>query len=143
MATLYNPGEPVFDQATGDIVVDPSTGDAVTVEPETLDTDPVTGQVHQRDDVANALWYRVNTWTGEVLRDRSLGVDFHNVVFASPFQEDAVVTEIRATAKATPGVAALTEGRLVRYDAASRTAGFVFRLRKRDGSALPGFSQVG
>ena len=53
----YNPGEPVFDQSTGEPFID-EDGNLVEVSPglkvdngaETLDG----------DDVANAAWYRAN-----------------------------------------------------------------------------------
>lgn len=137
MATNYNPGEPVFDQDDGDLVIDPTTGDAVLVEPGAVWADPATRRVFQRDDVANAMYYRVNTWTGEVLRDQSLGMDFLNVVFASPFVEELVITEFRATMLSTPGVAALTEGRLVSYDLNDRSALFILKARKKDSTTIP------
>lgn len=134
---LYNPGEPVFDQDTGDLVVDPTTGDAVVVVESGQWTDPVTGVVYQADDVVNALYYRINTYVGEVLRDASKGVDYHNVVFGMPIREDLIVDEVRATALDTPGVAALTDARLVSYNFGTRAASFFFRMRKRGGATVP------
>ena len=142
MAVTFNPGEPVFDQETGDLVIDPTTGDAVIVEPDAVWTDPVTGAVYQQDDVTNAVFYRCNTFLGEVLRSASLGIDFAGVVFASPVNEGAIVAEVRSAAKSAPGVAALTDGRLVDYSATDRRVGFVFRARKKDGGESPGFVQV-
>ena len=136
MAQVFNPGEPVFDQDTGDVVIDPTTGDAVIVAPGEIWADPVTGTSYQRDDVANAAYWRVNTYTGEVLRDQSKGVDYHNVVFAVPFVEDLVIAEIRGAIMDTPGIAALTEARLVSYDPASRSVYFVFRANKKDSTAV-------
>ena len=147
MATTFNPGEPVFDQVTGDLVINPTTGDAVIVEPDSIWTTPTLpgeppGDVYQQDDVANAVFYRANTFLGEVLRDASLGVDFAGIVFASPVNEDAIVAEIRSAAKSAPGVSALTDGRLVNYSATDRSVGFVFRARKKDGGESLGFVEV-
>lgn len=138
MPTVWNPGEPVFDQSTGEPVINPATGDAVIVEPNGTWTDPTTGTVHQADDVVNAAWWRLNTYVGEVLRSQSDGVDYHNVIFGMPVVEELINAEIRSTALKTPGLAALTDARRVSYEPDDRSASWIFRVRKRDGTQVPG-----
>ena len=137
MSTNYNPGEPVFDQSTGDLVIDPTTGDAVLVEPGAVWSDPVTGTVYQQDDVANAAYYRVNTYVGEVMRDQSIGVDYINVVFGMPVSSELIIAEVSATMLSTPGLSSLTAARLVSFDVGDRSALFLFSARKKDASSLP------
>ena len=137
MPTVWNPGEPVFDQETGEPVIDPSTGDAVIVEPGGRWTNPVTGKVYQADDVVNACWFRVNHHVGEVLRSQADGVDYHNVIFGMPVIESSISAEFTATALTTPGLAAVTEARRFLYDSSERSVGWLFRARKKDGSQTP------
>lgn len=139
---LFNPGEPVFDQTTGDLVVDPTTGDAVIVAEGGQWTDPVTRVTYQADDVVNAMYLRVNTYVGEVLRDASKGVDFHNVIFGMPIREDLIIDEFRGAALDTPGVAALTDARLISYNFTTRAAAFYLHMRKKGGATMPAVVQI-
>lgn len=140
---IWNPGEPVFDMNTGDIVIDPTTGDAVVVTDGGVWTDPVTGAVYQRDDVTNACYYRVNAYSGEVLRDQSKGVDFINTIFGSPPRFDLIEQEIRATVLDTPGVAAMTDARVLSRSVGERSVVMAFRLRKRGGAVVPAVVTAG
>lgn len=137
MTTVWNPGEPVFDQETGEPVIDPSTGDAVIVEPGGRWTNPATGVVYQADDVVNACWFRVNHHVGEVLRNQADGIDFENVIFGMPVVDELIAAEFKATALTTPGIGSITEARRFLYDANTRSVAWLFRARKRDGSQLP------
>ena len=135
----FNPGEPVWDQNTGDVVIDPTTGDAVIVvddseNPElALWTDPATGAVYQRGDVANAVYFATNTRLGEVTRDASAGVDFVNVIFAPPAEntDELTIAEIQAAAMGVPGVAAMVSARRASFDLETRAVVFLFTIRKR------------
>ena len=146
---IYNPGEPVWDPVTGDIVDDPDTGDALLVvgtdngESAAYWPDPVTGVVYQRDDVTNAVWYRVNTRVGEVLRDRTIGINYNAFVFGEAVSRDLLNAEVSAAVRTVPGVAALINGRFVSFDAAARSAVFLFSVRKKSGSVAQGVVAVG
>ena len=73
----YNPGEPVFDQSTGEQFID-EDGNLVEVAPGlkvTNGADTLDG-----DDVANAAWYRANKFLGETLRAVNIGVPYQQVL---------------------------------------------------------------
>lgn len=101
----YNPGEPVFDQTTGEPFIT-EDGELVEVSPGLVVSAP-DGRSIDGDDVACAAYYRGNLYLGESPRDASIGV---------PYLEDAlggnnpalaasvVLAEIR---ERTPGVAGI------------------------------------
>ncbi len=115
-AQNYNPGEPVFDQSTGEPFID-ENGNLVEVAPnlkvdhgaETLDG----------DDVANAAWYRANKFLGETLRAANIGVPYQQVLGQSDKAQamTVVLAEVRAR---TPGITGIINARTVSYDPQTR-----------------------
>jgi len=143
MARIFNPGEPLFDQVTGDLVVDPATQDAVIVAAEGVYVDPETSLEYPLDDVGNACFYAANTYTGEALRDQSVGVDYVNVVFASPFVPEIAAAEVSAAIKVVPGVAAVIGARFLSLDPVSRVGRFAFDALKKSGQVVAGDVPIG
>lgn len=122
---LFNPGEPVFDQATGEPYVN-EDGALVEVEPESkvLATD---GRTLDGDDVVNAAFLRANIFEGEVIRDRRRGVPYLRLALGQQDQSLAVglvVAEVRAS---TPGVAGVVNVTIDGLDGRTR----VLRWRGR------------
>jgi hypothetical protein len=115
---MYNPGEPVFDQKTGEPFIDPD-GNLVEVAPGLTVAGP-NGRSLDGDDVANAAFYRVNKFEGETLRDINIGVPYQSALLG---QGNAVLVmqemagEIRAQ---TPGVIGIVQTKIISYDPRSR-----------------------
>ncbi len=112
----YNPGEPVFDQSTGEPFID-ENGDLVEVAPglkvesgaSTLDG----------DDVANPAWYRANKFLGETLRTADIGVPYQQVLGQT--DKSQAITVVLAEVKTrTPGVTGVVDARVVSYDPQTR-----------------------
>lgn len=145
----YNPGEPVWDPTTGDIVTDPDTGDALIVVGTSSDgsdafwPDPVTGIVYQRDDVTNACWYAVNTRRGEVLRDQTIGVDYDAFILGQPVAAELVAAEVSTAVRRVPGVSAMIGLQTPSFDVENRSAVFLFTVRKRSGDVATGLVPLG
>lgn len=116
--TTWNPGEPVFDQATGEPLI-LADGSLVEVVPG-LKVEAPDGRTIDGDDVANAAYYRANKYEGETMRDRSVGVPYLRLGLG---QGDAglatsiVVAEVRTR---TPGVAGVVAVRVHGLDPATR-----------------------
>lgn len=122
-SVVYNPGEPVFDQDTGEPYID-ENGDLVQVDAGMVVNAP-DGRAIDGDDVANAAWYRANKFEGETLRDRSIGVPYERLLLGSSeavLAMSLIVGEIKTR---TPGVAGILGTQIVSYDANTRV--FVFR----------------
>lgn len=101
-APTFNPGEPVFDQQTGEPLID-EDGAFVEVAPGLRVT--VNGRDYDGDDVVNAAYYRANIFEGEAIRDRSIGVPYLRVALGQQdpaLAAEVIVAEIR---RRTPGVA--------------------------------------
>lgn len=131
MATIYNPGEPVFDQSTGEPYID-DDGNLVEVQPG-LVLDLGDGLVLDGDDVANAAWWHASQREGETLRDVSVGVPYEREALgqADPGLAMTVVTaEIRAR---TPGVMGIVEQRVITFK--DRVLRFSATLLRADGSS--------
>lgn len=129
---VYNPGEPVFDQSTGEPYID-EFGALVEVAPG-LKVQAADGRILDGDDVANAAYYRANKFLGETLRDRTVGVPYLDQVLGQSdvgLAATAVVGEIRTR---TPGVAGVVGVRVVGLDAATRVLQFVASLLRKDGT---------
>lgn len=136
MPTLYNPGEPVWDQETGDPVVDPATGDVLRVEAGGRPwTDPITGRRHETDDVTNAAWWRVTLRLGESRRNVRLGLDLLHLVFDAGAGVDVALGAVADQILTTPGVAALDgPPRDVQLDRARRRLRATFGVLRADGT---------
>ena len=112
----YNPGEPVFDQSTGEPFID-EDGNLVEVAPglkvengaETLDG----------DDVANAAWYRANKLLGETLRAANIGVPYQQVLGQSD-KAQAMTVVLAEVKTRTPGIIGIVNARVVSYDPTTR-----------------------
>lgn len=133
MATpvIWNPGEPVFDQATGEPYID-AEGALVEVYPG-LKVEAADGRVLDGDDVANAAYYRANLFEGEALRDASAGVPYLSLALGqdSPIDAlDVVVSEVRS---ATPGIAGIVDARVVVLDPATRVLLFTATMLRAAG----------
>lgn len=126
MATspIFNPGEPVFDQTTGEPLID-EDGAFVEVSPGTRVT--ANGQEYDADDVVNAAYYRANMFEGEAIRDRAIGVPYLRVALGQQdpaLAAEVVVAEVR---RRTPGIAGVVGVIVDGLDRITR----VLRLRAR------------
>lgn len=135
MASInYNPGEPVFDQETGEPYID-EDGALVEVAPN-LKVDAPDGRVLDGDDVANAAWYRANKYERETLRDRRIGVPYDRLVLGTSepgLAIAAVVGEVRAR---TPGVAQVIGVVATEWSQRDRVLRFSATLLKESGEQV-------
>lgn len=130
-SVLYNPGEPVFDQASGEPYID-EDGNLIEVAPGQVVNAP-DGRVLDGDDVTNAAFYRENKFEGETLRDVSIGVPYERLILGSSepiLAMNLIVAEILTR---TPGVAAVLGTQILSYDAQTRVFRFRANLLRADG----------
>lgn len=132
MATrTWNPGEPVFDQTTGEPYIT-EDGELVEVAPG-LKIDAPDGRTLDGDDVSNAAWYRANKYEGETPRDRSVGVPYDRRVLGQPeagLAVAAIVGEVRAR---TPGIAQVVGVVATEFAPSDRVLRFRATFLKEDG----------
>lgn len=129
---LYNPGEPVFDQRTGEFFIDPN-GDLVEVQPGLIVEGP-DGRSLDGDDVANAAFYRANKFEGETLRNIDIGVPFDRLVLGQSnaiLAMNAVLSEVR---QRTPGVLGILSERVLSYSPINRVLQWTAVLLRADGT---------
>lgn len=134
MATpiTWNPGEPVFDQTTGEPYIT-EDGELVEVEAGLVVSAP-DGRAIDGDDVANAAYYRANLFRGEVLRDASRGVPYlqealggNNPILAA----SVVIAEVR---ESTPGVAGVVGVTVQGVDPSTRVLSWQGVILRSDGT---------
>ena len=130
----WNPGEPVFDQATGEPYID-EDGALVEVAPG-LKVDAPDGRVLDRDDVANAAYYRANKYEEETLRDRSIGVPFHRLVLGTSDPGLAIAAVVGEVRERTPGVAQVVGVVATEFSPEDRVLRFRATLLKQDGTSV-------
>jgi hypothetical protein len=128
----WNPGEPVFDQVTGEPYIDPD-GAMVEVEPGLLVTRS-DGTTLDGDDVANAAWFRANLFLGESLRDRSVGVPYLENVLGGTNLQLAAATVVGEVKARTPGVAGIVAVRVLGLDPQTRVMQWTATLLRKDGN---------
>lgn len=128
----YNPGEPVFDQATGEPYITPE-GELVEVHPG-LKVQVADGRVIDGDDVANAAYYRANLFQGEAPRDASAGVPYLRLALGQMDQALAISLVVGEVRSRTPGVAGVVAVRAEGLDPRTRAMRFSCALLRQDGS---------
>jgi len=105
MTVTWNPGEPLFNQTTGDFYeVD---GDVVMPEDDA-------------QSIANAAWYRVMTQKGDCPRDRNAGIDRGMELFNPELPIVDGIGAVRAQILSTPGISTVIEVAIVDFDATLR-----------------------
>lgn len=127
----WNPGEPVFDMASGEPYIDPE-GAMIQVEPG-LQVQRPDGTTLDGDDVANAAYYRANKFRGESLRDRGVGVPYLEQVLGGTdlqLAATAVVGEVKAV---TPGVSGVVSVAVQGLDPTTRVLRWSAVLLRQDG----------
>ena len=132
---LYNPGELVFDQETGEPYID-ENGAMVDVSPGSIVSTP-DGRTLSGDNTANAAYLRASIFQGEVWRDASVGVPYNSQVLGQSnvgLAVTAVVSEVR---ERTPGVRAVLGVRVDTYDPATRILRFTASLLTAAGATVP------
>jgi len=140
---VFNPGEPLIDERTDDWIDDPETGDAVIASSDVW-VDPGSGYTQTRDEVANAIRYRIMLQVGDAPRDGSRGVDYINDVFSASIPLDVALGAIAEDGiEVTPGVSAVTGIGIREFDATARTAEVVYRVVKADSTTIVGATVVG
>jgi hypothetical protein len=127
----YNPGEPVFDQTTGEPYID-DDGNLVEVAPG-LRVDTSDGRTLDGDDVANAAWWHANLREGEVLRDQSIGVPYERQALGQQDPGLAMTVVLGEVRRRTPGVVGIVEQRVVIFE--QRVLRFQATLLRADGSS--------
>jgi len=143
MATPYNfnPGEPVFDQDTGEPYID-EDGALVEVSPGSTVIAP-DGREFTSDDVANAMWYRVNLHEGEVLRDASIGVPYQRVALGQGDVDLATAVVVGEARSRTPGVAGIVGVRIDSFNPTDRALLFSSTVIRADGNDITTTTSVG
>lgn len=130
-ATVFNPGEPVFDQATGEPLID-AEGAWVEVAPGSRVTGP-DGRTHDGDDVVNAAYLRANTHERELLRDAASGVPYARLALAQPDPALAASLCVAEVRRRTPGIAGIVAVRVDGLDQLSRVLRFRATMIKESG----------
>lgn len=102
---VWNPGEPLFDQATADFVE--VEGDVVMPEDDA-------------EAITNAAWYRVMTQRGDCPRDRDAGIDRGLELFNPELPVTAGLGSVRQEIADTPGVSSVQTIEVQGYDADQR-----------------------
>lgn len=128
---VYNPGEPVFDQETGEPFID-EDGRLVEASPG-LKVNATDGRVLDGDDVANAAWYRANKYEGETLRDRTIGVPYDRLVLGTSEPGLAIAAVVGEVRVRTPGVAQVIGVVATAFSPADRVLRFKATLLKESG----------
>lgn len=128
---LWNPGEPVFDQATGEPYVD-EFGALVEVAPGLLVQAP-DGRTLDGDDVANAAWLRGNVYLGECTRDASVGVPYLQQALGSTDDALAIEVVVAEMVRRTPGVGGVVDVRSLGLDHVTRELQFSGTLLRQGG----------
>lgn len=137
----FNPGEPVFDQETGEPYID-EDGALVEVAPLSTVVAP-DGRELTGDDVANAAWYRVNLYEGEIPRDASIGVPYQRLALGQSDAGLAIAVVVAEARSRTPGVAGVVGVRADTFDPADRVLIFSATLLRQDGAEVTTTTTVG
>lgn len=130
----FNPGEPVFDQETGEPYID-EDGALVQVEPGSVVIAP-NGRELVGDDVANAAYYRVNLHQGEVLRDAAVGVPYQRLALGQSDVDLAIAVTVGEIRSRTPGVSGVVGVRVDAFEPTDRALIFTSTLIRSDGVDL-------
>jgi hypothetical protein len=129
--TTWNPGEPVFDQATGNPYVD-ADGNLIECAPGLI-ISAADGRSLDGDDVANAAWLRANIYEGECTRDTSVGVPYLRLALGQQDQSLALSVVVAEVDKRTPGVAGVVDAVGLGLDPLTRVFRFQATLIKQGG----------
>jgi hypothetical protein len=133
VATTFNPGEPVFDQETGEPFIDPTTGDFVEAAPG-LQVATADGRTLDGDDVSCAVYYRLNKQENETLRNRRIGVPYRRVIFEAGTSPRLAGDLLAGEALTTPGVASVTRVAVDSFNVRTRVLRLAMRILKSDGA---------
>lgn len=128
---VYNPGEPVFDQSTGEPYID-DDGQLVEVAPG-LRVETSDGRVIDGDDVANAAWWHASLREREAIRDKSIGVPYEREALGQPDPGLAMMVITSEVRRRTPGVLGLVDQRVVTFQ--GRVLQFKAVLLRADGTS--------
>ena len=128
---VFSPGDPVFDQETGEPYID-DDGALVEVAPGLL-VETSDGRTLQGDDVANAAWYRANLYEGECLRDASIGVPYQREVLGQSDVDLAASSIIAEVRTRTPGVVGVVNVRVTNFNPATRILRFTSTILRAGG----------
>ncbi len=138
---VFNPGEPVFDQETGEPYID-DDGALVEVAAGLL-VETSDGRTLQGDDVANAAWYRANLHEGECIRDASIGVPYHRTVLGQSDVDLAASTIIAEVKTRTPGVIGIVNIRITNFNPVTRILRFASTILRAKGGETATETTVG
>lgn len=131
MPTTFNPGEFVFDQATGEPYIT-DDGDPVEVAPG-LKVETSDGRVLDGDDVANAAFWHANLREGEVMRDVTIGVPYERQALGQADPGLAMTVVLGEVRRRTPGVLGVVGQRVEFF--AQRVLRFASVLLRADGGS--------
>jgi hypothetical protein len=134
MAIIYNEGEMVFDQDTGEPFID-ENGDLVEVSPNLI-VNAEDGRSLSGDDVTNAAYYRANKWQGETLRDTAIGVPYSREVLGQSDPGLAMTTILAEVSTRTPGVAGVLDQQVSGFSPKDRVLKFRAILLKQSGEEI-------
>jgi hypothetical protein len=132
---LWNPGELVFDQETGEPYITPD-GELVEVAPGLLVQAP-DGRTLDGDDVANAAWLRANIYQGECLRAADVGVPYLQQALGQSDDALAVDVVVAEVTVRTPGVGGVVDVRSQGVDPLTRVLHFTCTLLRQGGGEQP------
>lgn len=128
---VYNPGEPVFDQSTGEPYID-DDGNLVEVAPGLI-VETSDGRVIDGDDVAGAAWWHASLREGEAIRAKSIGVPYESQALGQADPGLAMTVILGEVRRRTPGVLGVVDQRVVVFE--QRVLRFTSTLLRADGSS--------
>lgn len=138
---VFNPGEPVFDQETGEPYID-DDGALVEVAAGLL-VATSDGRTLQGDDVANAAWYRANLYEGECIRDAAIGVPYQREALGQSDVDLAASTIIAEVKTRTPGVSGVVNIRITNFNPTTRILRFTSTILRGGGGEVNADTVVG
>jgi DNA-binding beta-propeller fold protein YncE len=128
----YNPGEPVFDQTTGEPYIT-EDGELVEVSPGLI-VNASDGRALDGDDVANAAFWHGNLYLGESLRDESVGVPYLQEALGGSNAALAAAVVVGEVRERTPGVAGIVGVTVQGIDPVSRVLSWQGVVLRQDGT---------
>lgn len=112
----------------GDLYLDPLTGDLVLTATDVLIAKGTTA-------IAQSLLQRLRTFRGEWFLDTTLGVPFHEVVFAKGVNLQVVRSILRRIILETPGISSASD-LVLDYDNARRMLSVTFSATTDEGQII-------
>lgn len=131
-SVAYNPGEPVFDQTTGEPYIT-EDGELIEVEPGLI-VSASDGRAIDGDDVANAAFWHGNLYIGESIRDATVGVPYLQAALGGSNAALAAAVVVGEVRERTPGVAGIVGVTVQGIDPTTRVLSWQGVVLRQDGT---------